>query len=181
MDSGTIARVWAGSWSEYTEGRLVGDWLDLPMDPAELVARLREISPTTEEWGCFDADSDCLPTWAAHLGDYNMPQMANAQIAGVFEAGLGDSTGEIDAYMAYAGEGLPAAIDAVSDGLVVQLSDGCLSTAALGEYYATETGQLDAMERCGISSRYFDVEAYGRDLEAELAIVYTDFGTFEVL
>lgn len=64
-------RIWVGSWSDYNNGHLHGQWLDAAREPAEIETDIQAMlaaSPwaahsgePAEEWGVFDYDNfgDC--------------------------------------------------------------------------------------------------------------------------
>lgn len=54
-------RVWIGSWADYNNGRLHGDWCDAAAEPEELWKDIHHILATSheeiaEDWGVFDYD-----------------------------------------------------------------------------------------------------------------------------
>ena len=88
-------KVWVGNLGAYNEGRLVGDWLELPYDEGSLGGWLREHvgigkprcdGGTYEEYEVFDTDFDgdlCrIGTQARDLSHLRLPQLnALARIA----------------------------------------------------------------------------------------------------
>ncbi len=54
-------RVWIGSWADYNNGRLHGDWCDAAVEPSHLWADIQKILASSresiaEDWGVFDYD-----------------------------------------------------------------------------------------------------------------------------
>ena len=89
MGANGIVKVWTGSWVRYTEGKICGAWLELPMPPEELSAALRRIDPGVEDWGCYDIKSDDLPALEKRVGDYTGPEALNGELQGI--VGLGQA------------------------------------------------------------------------------------------
>lgn len=53
--------VWVGNWAYYNEGHLVGEWLNLPVEPEALQSFLTEevlVDSLHEEYGIMDVDYD---------------------------------------------------------------------------------------------------------------------------
>ena len=58
MEQG-VDSIWVGNLGYYNEGRLVGDWIALPVDPAELAGTIGErchVDPFHEEVAIFDTN-----------------------------------------------------------------------------------------------------------------------------
>lgn len=147
-------KVYAACLASYNQGILHGAWIEVPRDPSELleeISKMLKASPVqgAEEWAFHDyeapfhiseaQDIDKLCEWVEQIETADMPD-------DVVEAALG----------AYAGN--------VEDAI-----------AALECYYGTFESwtdyAYDVVESLGylsdvpeFVSRYFDYEAFGRDL-----------------
>ena len=50
-------RIYVANLAAYNEGRLVGDWLTLPMDEEELTEAIKKILGKDEEWAIHDYEA----------------------------------------------------------------------------------------------------------------------------
>ncbi len=175
MSANGIVKVWAGSWVRYTEGKICGAWLELPMPPEELSAALRRIDPGVEDWGCYDIKSDDLPALEKRVGDYTGPEALNGELQGI--VGLGQAELEqANALLEY-GHSIPDALKSYQSAHWTPLED-LEDFGSLGRYFAKwERIFDDAPDRDAAHSEF---ERYGRDLAAKLTLVDTDDGIFAI-
>ena len=159
----------------YTEGELVGKWVNFPTTENEMQEVLREIGIDGiqyEEIFITDYESD-IDGLCDGLGEYENLSTLNYLAAKVQDADC--STEELEAVLAY-GEYTGSAAEIIS--LLDQLDcfvlyEGIDNDYALGEYLVSETGLLPEDD---FLSRYFDYEAYGRDVQMEEGGMYSAHG-----
>jgi hypothetical protein len=89
-----IPRIWVGSWLDYNNGVLYGQWIDAARDEDSLqadVASMLDGSPTTaetgepaEDWGIFDHDN--FGSW--RIGEQESLSRVSAVARGIAAHGL---------------------------------------------------------------------------------------------
>ena len=156
---------------EYVNGCLVGEWVKLPVPDDKLAEVVARIGGNGQEY--FISDYETLFS-NLHIGKY----------ASITE--LNHLAEKVEELADFDYDKLAAALECESNttivevlGLIEQLDDFDLLTdvfddAALGEYF-TEAGCI----LHGVVDhilRYFDFEAYGRDIRLESNICYTRYG-----
>ena len=147
----TGPQVWIGCLASYNEGRLIGEWIDIPDNTDDLLDEITRILATTggEEW--YAGDIEGVPGYLRT--DYPSVQQLTEYIEGLNRATDSDNGCAVD----------PDDIRVYGDGTVYADADIAL---ALCE----SIGSLGDMLGCQVPDeveRYFDWEAYGRDLRIE--------------
>jgi antirestriction protein len=154
-------RVWVGNLGDYNAGRLVGAWVDidpaadLVRDTAWEIDRAANVRPSSEEWMVFDVEG--VPAGLVREGSWEYVEELRRYVDALDE--VGDWCA--DAYAAlcnYRGEVVDA--DEFADVF-------CGEYDSIEEYaadFAEDMGWLAAMEKAGVSSSYFDVDAFANDL-----------------
>lgn len=152
----------------YAAGELRGEWLGLPAAEAERRKAWERIG-APEEVFFTDYEAEDVPGIAQNLGECesleqlnnlaealeDMDEAERLTMAAVLETGMAWAHG--------AAELLDVCED-VQDGVYI-LIEGVSNEEDLGYYYAEETGVIDELPDW--TRRYFDYEAYGRDIAIE--------------
>ncbi|MFR7475485.1 antirestriction protein ArdA [Frisingicoccus sp.] len=162
---------------KYTEGQLIGKWVDFPTTEKELKKVLQEIGIDRihyEEVFITDYESkiagltDCL-------GQYENLSMLNFLAYKILESDcsteqlealleLGESTGSI--------EELITLLDNTD---CFMMYEDIQNDFDLGYYFIHETGMLQELSATGnVLANYIDYEAFGRDIRLEEGGIYTE-------
>lgn len=164
----TTLRVFLTNLGKYNEGELVGEWLELPAtdDEIEAVKERIGINDYYEEWFITDYETG-IP--GLNVGEYDDLDDLND---------IAQNLADLDRYdmeivAAYLEEGydLEDAIDRKDDAVVWS---NCSDMTDVAYTYIEETGMLDSVP--DNIARYFDYEAFGRDMSFEGQFVFTDSG-----
>ena len=172
LDSGVIVAIgkdkdtdtpsaWIGCLSCYNSGRLFGKWI-AGLECNDLVSAGLA---TLETVGDYTANRcvRCFGDEFAALDHENFLGLISGECSPVeaYEAALLISEldeSEYEKFAAWISNGMAKDIDKMRECYIGEFS----SDTELGEYYADETGLLSEMPES--LRRYFDYEAYGRDL-----------------
>lgn len=163
--SEAVLSAFVTNLGKYNEGRLVGEWLNLPTDTEtvqDLFSRIGIDGVRYEEFFITDFESAILGLHR-YFGEYESLDELNYLAALVeelddpakFEAALeyGDHSGSVQEII-----NLTQNLDCY------ELYAGVDSEEALGYYFADELNAIDIPAHI---QPYFDYEAYGRDLALE--------------
>ena len=172
-------RAWIGNLGEYNEGYLDGIWVDFPADEDELKEAMKKIHiGDCDSFGCvyeevFIADYETeIDGIADVLSEYTPIKNIN-QLAEALD-GLQDWEVEtLEAALQL--ESVRNVADAI--GVIEHLDEydfypDINTCEDLGRYYADE-GCIDIPEEL---QRYFDFDAYGRDIYYSDCGIFTDSG-----
>lgn len=163
--------------SLYNQGKLVGEWISFPIDEDELeeVKKRIQINDNHEEYFFTDYECDDLSNFkASELGEY----------CGIDELNdYGERMNNVEDYLLDAALirlPLDEALSAVeNEDIVYWGNDSEFSDddTRIGETYVNSFGSLLEL---GIETleRYFDYEAFGRDLRIGDGFFVTDDGVF---
>ena len=169
-------KIFVTNLGRYNEGVLQGEWVKLPIPGDkldEVLARIG-INSTSEEYFITDYESSMANL---EISEYTSISEVNAlaeqleelddwkyeKLCAVVEA---ESPSSVKAIQAFIQE-----LDSFD--LIPEIED----EADLGEYYAEECALFNALPE--VVARYFDYEAYGRDIHLEGRGVFTSFGYVE--
>lgn len=146
-------RIWVGSLSAYNDGRIEGEWFDLPMDEGDLEYAIEDLEG--EEY--FIADYE-LPF---HVGEYDDPLAINR----VMElADENDIPGPVlDAVIDHVG-GIRYLLDDPDKLEDVRWMEGIRTQQDLAIEVVDQMGGPSELGEKTLEM-YFDYEAFGRDLE----------------
>ena len=170
-----MLRIFLTNLGKYNEGRLIGEWVELPCTDNELEAVKERIGISDgpdengnyyEEWFITDYETDI---YGVEIGEYDNLDKLN-KLAETLE-NLDEYEKEIVEAMISEGYTLEDAIDSKDNCIVY--SD-CEDMADVAEEYAGETGLLNSIPE-NLRS-YFDFEAFGRDMSFEGHFVFTSKG-----
>lgn len=185
-------QIWIGNYAHYNAGRLVGDWLELPADPADLNGWLKEhagVDMFHEEVGIFDTDlGGNLGLLGVKIGEYDDIENINLLAQVVKESGL-----EKD-QLERVGAWLKESVEVREDPMKV--ANAVLQADEVPCYfYSNEPYYLnwDSKEKCygyhlvddlgGLQNidiedkqACFDYEAFGRDCRLDGSLVFDENG-----
>lgn len=168
MTMTTALRIYLTNLGKYNEGELVGEWVELPATEEELEAVMERIgiNEEYEEYFITDYESD-VP--GVRVGEYDNLDDLNEMAETL--ADLDDYDLEIIGAFLSEGYTLEEALDQKDD--VMVFSD-CHDMTDVAYAYIEETGMLDSVP--DNIARYFDYEAFGRDMSFDGQFVFTDNG-----
>lgn len=162
-------RLWVGNLGKYNEGELVGEWISLPYDEDEWEEMLErigigsQVDPDDPSYGvyeeifCADSESD-IP--GLKIGEYPDYDELN-EIAREWDELDFDQQESVGIRMDMLGEDIDDAIANADD---VRIWHGCVDMRDVAYEFLDETGGIAELSKDDLE-RYFDYEAYGRDLE----------------
>lgn len=167
----TILSIFLTNLGRYNEGTLVGEWVNLPVDSDDLEAVYERIGIDGvhyEEVFISDYESDI----GLKVGEYENIDDLNDLVERLEAL---DSY-EFDLVGALIGSGVYTAEEALE---IVENGDysyypGCNNMADVAEQYIEETGMLDGIPDS--IARYFDFEAFGRDMKYDGTWIEADDG-----
>lgn len=174
-----ILSAYITNLGKYTEGELVGAWLDFPTTEFEIRMTLREIGvdgKSYEEIFISDYESN-ITGLCSCLGEYENLYALNYLAEKIEESDC--TTEQIEALIdfgEYTGsiEELVTLLD--NTDCFVMYSE-IQNDYDLGYYYIHEMGLLQEMKD-SVLANYIDYEAYGRDVRLEEGGVYTVNGYY---
>ena len=152
-----MLKIYVNTWGNYNEnGAEGGEWITLPMDSDELEETLQRIA---DKMGGTD------PEWAIHDYEWQECQLGPVEEdANIFA--LNELAEELENLMDYELEALAAALEAEDDGLETHLRKlnsysfyPGMTLEEVAEQIVNERYDLPE-----IALRYFDYEAFARDL-----------------
>ena len=168
MTKTTILSIFITNLGKYNEGELIGEWVDLPCDESELDEVLERIGIDGEQYEEFfitDFESD----YGLTAGEYDNIHDLNEQAQQL--ADLDEWELDIISALLDNGYSLENALDKYED--VIVYSD-CHDMTDVAYQYIEETGMLDSVP--DNIARYFDYEAFGRDMSYDGEFIFTDNG-----
>ena len=155
---------------KYNEGELVGKWVSFPIDDEELKEVFDEIGINEYYEEYFFTDWDCEID--VTFGEYTSIKTVNEYAEKLQEWN--------DEILSAACEiwNLEEVLETDPD--CYMLVDDVHNNYDLGYYYAVEVGCID-FGKNEILERYFDFEAYGRDISFKINGGFTKYGFIEYL
>lgn len=152
-----MLKIYVNTWGNYNEnGAEGGEWIHLPMDSDELEETLERIA---------NKMGDTDPEWAIHDYEWQECQLGPVEEdANIFA--LNELAEELENLMDYELEALAAALEAEDDGLETHLRN--LNSYSFYPGMTLEEVAEQIVDECydlpEIALRYFDYEAFARDL-----------------
>lgn len=148
-----MLKIYLTNLGKYNEGDLVGKWVELPCDDLEAEMEAIDVGKAPyEEYFITDYESD----FGVSIGEYDSIYDLN-ELAEELEALDEEEAETVKAYMETEGGTLRNAIDEVNKGNCMFYQNTDLDTLAVEE--------VEAWNLPDIALRYFDWEAYKRDME----------------
>lgn len=131
-------RVWIGSWADYNEGRLHGDWCDAAVETETLWADVQHIlatsrDPAAEDFGIFDHDG---------FGGYQPGESDPLEHVALVARGIAEHGPAFAAY-AELHDGDPSMLSSFTDSYLGEYD----STTEWAESFMDESGASETIER----------------------------------
>lgn len=182
--NGKILSAFITNLGKYTEGELVGKWVNFPITNKELQDVLQEIEIDGiryEEIFFTDYESD-IDGLSACLREYESIRLLNCLAMKLEESGCDtDELAALIEYGEYTGsiEELLTLVDNTDCYLIYH---DIQDDSDLGYYLIEEMGLLQEWRASGnLLANYIDYEAYGRDVRLEQGGVLTENGYYVAL
>jgi antirestriction protein len=180
-----MLKAFVTNMGKYNEGCLVGEWVDLPITPAEWQAVLKRIGidgKLYEEWFISDYDIEI-----SGLSDY-LSEYSNISLLNYLASKIADLS-DYDLKLFEAALELGEHTNGICE--IIELIDGMEEAYEympdvntdydLGYYWVEESGCFDT-SALGNLSRYIDYEAFGRDIYLESnCCCYTSHGYIQLI
>lgn len=163
-----MIKIYLTNLGKYNEGELIGQWVDLPTTEEHLQKVLEDIGVSDrpdeegniyDEYFITDWESD-IPGF--RVWEYSNVGKLNEQAAELAELSK-DQLRALEAYLQETSDP-EGAIEHVKTGNYIIWTD-CDDMTDVAQSLIDESGILDGVPET--LARYFDYEAYGRDLESE--------------
>lgn len=170
-----MLKIYLTNLGKYNEGKLIGEWVELPCTDEELEEVKERIGISDEpdengnyyeEWFITDYETDIH---GLKVGEYDNLDELN-ELEETLD-NLDEYEREIVEAMISEGYSLDDALDKKDD---CMMYCNCEDMEDVAREYAEETGMLDSIPE-NLQS-YFDFAAYGRDMSFEGHFVFTDKG-----
>lgn len=177
-------RIYIANLGKYNEGKLVGEWIDLPAEEEEFEELYVRIKV-----GHYNKDGEYVPGYQEGLSVYEEIAIHDYELP--FKIDEYENISELNELCRKVEE-MPEIIQnelqCITDvywGIedICEKYDeiitypGCYTMTELAEYIVEETMLLDGVR--DTVARYFDYESFGRDLQIEGSFTVTDSGIFE--
>lgn len=161
----TGLNLYLANLGKYNEGELVGKWISLPITEEELSAELAEIGINEyyEEYAIHDVDN--YYNFDFNIGEYSNVMEISEQVEKIEELTEYEFK-MLSSYMDVTGSDFDEALENYEDAHYVEIDGNTFYSkkAQLAENYIDECiGGVEHLDRETLM-RYFDFEAYGKDL-----------------
>lgn len=177
-----MLKIFLTNLGKYNEGQLISEWLDLPCTDEELEAVKERIGISEEpdengnyyeEYFITDCESDIEGVRIGEYDDIDELNELAEELDGLLEE-------EMQVFQAYLQDGnsLEDALESVKDG-DYRIYCGCDTMEEVAIEIVQECGYLDGVPET--VARYFDYEAFGRDLDLEGKFYCIDGDMVELL
>jgi antirestriction protein len=161
-------RIYVANLAAYNAGRLVGEWIDLPLSEDELREKIQSIldawndgfSPS-EEYAIHDYEAPFS------IDEYDSPYKVNEWAERL--SNISEDEEVINAIINHFST-VEEAIETIENG-EYRIYNDCNDMADVAYAWYEETGRLAEIEKV-ISPSYIDWDAIGRDLEIEGTFIY---------
>lgn len=160
-------KIYLTNLGKYNEGELIGEWVELPVSQEELQKVFERIGISEEYEEYFITDYECD---FYEVEEYENLDTLN-EIAERIEELDEEESKVVKALMSELGYTLDEAIDKVNSGDYSIYSD-CNDMTDVAYVVVEECDYLRNVPE--IIARYFDYEAFGRDLGIEGTFIFTD-------
>lgn len=168
-----MMNIYLTNLGKYTEGELIGEWVELPVSQEELQKVFERIGIDKEYEEYFITDYECD---FYEVGEYENIDTLN-EIAKRLDE-LDESKNKIaKAMISESGYTFSEAIEKVNNGEYMVYSD-CEDMTDVAYQVVENCGYLDNVPET--IARYFDYEAYGRDLEIEGTFIFMNGMAVEI-
>ena len=165
-----MMRIYLTNLGKYNEGELVGEWVDLPIEKEDLQEVFKRIGidgKQYEEYFITDYECDFY-----EIGEYESISTLN-EIAEKLDNLDDEQEQVVKVLMSECSYDLDDAIEKAESG-DYRIYSNCDNMTDVAYIVIEECGYLDNVPE--LLSRYFDYEAYGRDLGIEGSFHFLDNG-----
>lgn len=162
-----MLKIYLTNLGKYNEGILQGEWLELPVSQEELKEVFERIGINEEYEEYFITDYECD---FYEVGEYENLDTLN-EIAERIEELDEEESKVVKALMSELGYTLDEAIEKVNNG-DYRIYSECNDMTDIAYEVVEECGYLNNVPEN--VARYFDYEAFGRDLGIEGTYIFTD-------
>lgn len=162
-----MLKIYLTNLGKYNEGILQGEWLELPVSQEELKEVFKRIGINEEYEEYFITDYKCD---FYEVGEYENLDTLN-EIAERIEELDEEESKVVKALMSELGYTLDEAIEKVNNG-DYRIYSECNDMTDIAYEVVEECGYLNNVPEN--VARYFDYEAFGRDLGIEGTYIFTD-------
>lgn len=163
-----MLKIYLTNLGKYNEGILQGEWLELPVSQEELKEVFERIGINEEYEEYFITDYECD---FYEVGEYENLDTLN-EIAERIEELDEEESKVVKALMSELGYTLDEAIENVNNG-DYRIYSECNDMTDIAYEVVEECGYLNNVPEN--VARYFDYEAFGRDLGIEGTYIFTDY------
>lgn len=164
-----MMNIYLTNLGKYNEGELVGEWVKLPVSDEELQKVFKRIGINEEYEEYFITDYECD---FYEIGEYENIDTLN-EIAEKIDNLDEEQEQVVKVLMSECGYDLDGAIEKAESGDYRFYTD-CDDMTDIAYVVVEECGYLDNVPEN--VARYFDYEAYGRDLDIEGSFHFLDNG-----
>ena len=164
-----MMNIYLTNLGKYNEGELVGEWVKLPVSDEELQKVFKRIGINEEYEEYFITDYEC---YFYEIGEYENIDTLN-EIAEKIDNLDEEQEQVVKVLMSECGYDLDGAIEKAESGDYRFYTD-CDDMTDIAYVVVEECGYLDNVPEN--VARYFDYEAYGRDLDIEGSFHFLDNG-----
>lgn len=161
-------RVYIANLGKYNEGKLVGGWFTAPIDFEEVKERIG-LNEQYEECAIHDYEAPF------EIGEYTSIEDVNRMNELYQELAGSSYEDDVETIMRDSGYSLEELVEKKDD---IIFYSGADSMSDVAYECVNEGGMLDGVPEN--LSRYFDYEAFGRDLELEGTYVIASNGIYEL-
>ena len=167
-----MLKIFISNLKEYNNGKIIGEWVSLPCEGLEEV--LNKISNNgNDELFISDYETDISNL---KISEYDDILQLN-EIAEEIDNLSDDEVIALQAYLKQYTNGLQQALDAVRQGNYRIYYD-CDNMEDVAYQVVNDCGLLDGVTE--EVKRYFDYEAYGRDIDIERTFIQVDNNIIEL-
>lgn len=169
-------KIFLTNLGKYNEGILMGEWVKLPVDDGELESVMKRIGIRSgyEEYFITDYESSIANLQISEFTSVNEANELARKLEELTDWDYEKLSAVLEAEDPTSVAGIVALIEELDDfDLIPEVED----EADLGEYYAEACGIFNTLPE--MVQRYFDYQAYGRDIHLEGRGVFTSFGYVE--
>lgn len=151
-------RIYVACLASYNAGKLYGKWIDANQSPEEISAEIFEMLQASSEHGAEE--------WAVHdyegFGEISLSEWPDiARVSKI--SGLIEEHGDAYSLWYSTQDAQNLEIEELEERFLEQWQGAHESKEAFADYFLDSTGQLQEIPE--FARRYFDFEAYARDLE----------------